>query len=78
MKVFIFNKQTDLNIIPDQIAHLAAEVVRYEKKTCDEVNIHFVETKKICSLHKKYFKESSPPTASHFLWIMMERKAIQF
>lgn len=66
MEVFVNDKQSDLKIKPNLIQQLTAEVIRFEKKSCDEVNLHFVDTEEICTLHKHYFNDPSPTDCISF------------
>ena len=45
---------------------MVAEVLSLEKTSCDEVGIHYVETKIICDLHAEYFDDPSPTDCISF------------
>lgn len=59
MIVNVFNSQKTLKIDPDAVVPLVQQVIKSEKQSCDEVSIYFVNTKKICKLHKDFFDDPS-------------------
>lgn len=59
MHVAVYNTQKRFPIDAKAVAALAVQVVSAEGRSYDEVAIHFVGTKKICSLHAKYFQDPS-------------------
>lgn len=66
MIVNFTNEQVELNISTEQIDRLVREVVDFEGQTCDEVNIYFVDTPTICSLHEQFFNDPSPTDCISF------------
>lgn len=59
MHVAVSNTQKLFPIDSDAVVALAKRVIADEGRSCDEVSIHFVGTKKICSLHRIYFDDPS-------------------
>lgn len=59
MKVDIINKQEALIIIPSQVRRLVKVVILGEKVICNEVAIHFIDTKEISALHSQFFNDPS-------------------
>lgn len=59
MKVFIFNKQTDISLCPYKTKSAVAFILDFLKIKTNEIVIHFVSKKKICSLHKELFNDPS-------------------
>lgn len=59
MQVTVFNKQKRFEIDEQAVNRLVKLVIQAEKRDCNEVVIHFVGTKKICSLHAQYFDDPS-------------------
>lgn len=74
MKVSVSNRQRALAIDSKQVKKIVIEVVRFEKKTYDEVAIHLVNRETICALHADYFNDPSPTDCISFpLANIMER-----
>lgn len=59
MKIFVLNKQKNLPIKAAAVKKIVSTVIAHEKQPCDEVSIHFVTTKKICTLHEQFFQDPS-------------------
>lgn len=59
MKVNVFNRQKDFPISTKKISFLANQVVLFEKKSYDEVSIHFVTRSAMSKLHLDYFNDGS-------------------
>jgi probable rRNA maturation factor len=57
--VTVTNTQKRFPINASSIEAIVKEVLRTEGLVCNEVAIHFVGTRKICSLHAKYFDDPS-------------------
>lgn len=55
--VAVYNKQNDLDISLKQVEKLICFLLDYKKVKTDELNVHFVDTKTICSLHSEYFND---------------------
>jgi probable rRNA maturation factor len=66
VEVYLADNQSALKINPIRVINLAAEVVRHEKMSFDEVTIHFVGTDEICALHQQYFNDPSPTDCISF------------
>ncbi|MEZ5314806.1 MAG: rRNA maturation RNase YbeY [Chlamydiales bacterium] len=66
MKVFVFDEQSDLSIDPDSVQPIVSQVLVKEKYSTDEVSVHFVTTKMIVELHKKFFRDPSPTDCISF------------
>ena len=60
MKIEIFNNQKDLNFSPLSVKQIVKVVMDYEKESCDAVEIHFVDKKKMQDLHQNFFSDPSP------------------
>lgn len=59
MEVHVYNTQKRYPIDKKAVEALTKEVIRAQGHSCHSVSIHFVGTKKICSLHAKYFDDPS-------------------
>lgn len=59
MIINVSNEQKALKISVRQVKHLVQKVIESEGKTCDEVNIYFVDTPSICQLHEQFFNDPS-------------------
>lgn len=59
MHIAVFNNQKRFPINEEAVIHLVREVIKAENRKCNEAAIHFVGTKKICSLHAIYFDDPS-------------------
>ncbi len=59
MKINVTHKQIALSIDSIQVRRLVKAVLVLEKQTCDEVGIHFIDIKAICTLHDQYFQDPS-------------------
>lgn len=59
MKIFIFNKQTDVSLCSRKTRIAVAFILNFFKIKTDEISVHFVSKKKICSLHKDLFNDPS-------------------
>jgi probable rRNA maturation factor len=66
MIVNIFNEQKSLSICTEQVEALARAVILQENRLYDEVNVFFVETPKICQLHREFFNDPSPTDCISF------------
>lgn len=59
MHITITNQQKSLPISRKIIAPLVSAVFSLEGLTFDEGGIHFIDSKKMCSLHDEFFNDSS-------------------
>ncbi|MBA3602269.1 MAG: rRNA maturation RNase YbeY [Parachlamydiaceae bacterium] len=59
MEVHVYNTQKRYPIDIKAVEVLTKEVIRAQGHTCHEVTVHFVGTKRICSLHAEYFDDPS-------------------
>lgn len=66
MNIDITDKQKDIKISKAAVKKIAAEVVRFEGETYDEVSIHFITNKAMCDLHDEYFDDPSPTDCISF------------
>lgn len=66
MNVQIYDEQNDLPISSKNIPKLVKAIVAFEEKKCDEVAIHFVDTKKITDLHDQFFNDPTPTDCISF------------
>jgi probable rRNA maturation factor len=57
--VHIFDQQNDLKFSHSTVKAAVKEILFLEKKGCDEVTIHFVDTPTICALHSQFFNDPS-------------------
>lgn len=57
MHVAVYNTQKRFLIDTQAVVAIVKETLHAEKRFYDEAAIHFVGTKKICSLHAKYFND---------------------
>lgn len=60
MIVTISDEQNVLRLNPKGVESLVRAVIAYEKTTCDEVTIYFVDTPTICELHERFFNDPTP------------------
>lgn len=60
MIVNVFDQQSDLKIVLDEVRQIVLQVLADEGQECDEVNIYFVDTQVISQLHKDFFNDPSP------------------
>jgi probable rRNA maturation factor len=60
VKIQIFNHQRSLSISIDATKTIVSFFLKKAKVEADEVSIHFVSQKKICSLHQEFFNDPSP------------------
>lgn len=66
MIVNISDQQSALKISAAQVRKIAEQVIVQEGQTCDEVNIYFVDSPTISSLHKEFFDDPSPTDCISF------------
>src|SRR5262245_11517108 len=66
MIVNIDNQQTDLSLSLEQVDRIVQTVIAFEKQTCSEVNVYFVDTPTICRLHGQFFDDPSPTDCISF------------
>lgn len=59
MEVHVYNTQKRYPINLKAVEALTKEVIRAQGHSCHAVAIHFVGTRKICSLHAIYFDDPS-------------------
>lgn len=59
MHVAVYNTQRRFPIDAKAVSVLVKQVIAAEGRSYDEAAIHFVGTKKICSLHEIYFDDPS-------------------
>ena len=59
MEVNVYNTQKRYPINLPSVQALTKEVITAQGRTCHEVTIHFVGTRRICSLHAEYFNDPS-------------------
>lgn len=59
MIIHISNRQKVLKVSKPHIKKIVREVIALEKQRCDEVSLHFVSVKEICSLHEQFFNDPS-------------------
>jgi probable rRNA maturation factor len=57
VKIYISNKQKDLNISTTSAKQAVELLLDYLHIRCDEISFHFVTTKKICQLHADFFDD---------------------
>jgi len=65
-KIFVTNKQKDLALSPSSVRSVTKEVLLLEKRTTNQVSIHFVTQKKISGLHREFFNDPSPTDCISF------------
>jgi probable rRNA maturation factor len=58
--VNVTDQQSALKISFAQVQHVVCHVLAEENQSCDEVNIHFVDTPTISQLHQEFFNDPSP------------------
>lgn len=66
MKIDVINKQKALKISAPQVKKLVKAVLALENVSCDEVAIHFVDTKTITSIHGEFFNDPTPTDCISF------------
>jgi len=66
MQIHVFNEQSDLPLSLKNVPSIVKAVIAFEGKKCDEVAIHFVDTKTICRLHEQFFDDASPTDCISF------------
>lgn len=59
MLIHIENNQTDVMLDVSKTSQIVSEVLKLEKKRCDEVSVYFVDSEEICRLHELYFNDPS-------------------
>lgn len=59
MLIHIENNQSDVSLDVSKTSQIVSEVLKLEKKRCDEVSVYFVDTEEICRLHQLYFNDPS-------------------
>lgn len=59
MLITILDNQIDLVISHSNVDALVKSILLLEHQHCEEVTIHFVDSPTICSLHERYFGDSS-------------------
>lgn len=60
MEIVVHNNQLLCSIQNETIAPIAEVVLQNEGAACDELHVHFVDTKTICELHEHFFQDPSP------------------
>lgn len=60
MDISVFNTQKRFTIEEASVAPIVSTLLSSEGVTADNVAVHFVGKKKICSLHAQYFDDPSP------------------
>ena len=60
MNVHVIDKQNDLAISPAAVIKIIKQVITLEGHHCNEVAIHFVNTRKIKQLHAQFFNDPTP------------------
>lgn len=66
MLINVFNEQSALAIAEEKVQEIVQKVIEGEGQTCDEVNIYFVDTKAICTLHEEFFDDPCPTDCISF------------
>jgi len=66
MDIEISNRQNDLIIDIEEVKRLVKNVIDLEGQTCEEVYLHFVESKEMCSLHVQFFNDPAPTDCISF------------
>lgn len=66
MIVNVFNEQSSLQLSIEQVQKLVECVILENNRTCDAVNIYFVDTPTICDLHDQFFNDPSPTDCISF------------
>ena len=66
MNVIVNQEDLNLSVSEDSVIQLAREVVSFEKKSYDEVAIHFVDVERISTLHDQFFGDPSPTDCISF------------
>jgi probable rRNA maturation factor len=59
VNIEIHNTQSLLDIDKNSLQNLVKTVLCEEKVRCDQISIHFVETKRISELHNEFFNDPS-------------------
>lgn len=59
MNIDIFNEQDSLRLSKVRAKKIIREVLAFKDEICDEVSLHFVDTKTISQLHKDYFDDET-------------------
>lgn len=59
MNILIVNEQDSLRLSKVRVRNIIREVLFFKQEPCDELSIHFVDTKTISQLHKDYFDDPS-------------------
>ncbi|MBM3201922.1 MAG: rRNA maturation RNase YbeY [Chlamydiae bacterium] len=57
--VIIFDEQNDLSFSHEEVKGVVTTVLTHYHVKTDEVVLHFVDTKTICTLHEEYFSDPS-------------------
>jgi probable rRNA maturation factor len=66
MKISVSNRQKDLKIRAAPVKSIVKEVLKNENFSTDELSIHFVTRKDICTLHEQFFNDPSPTDCISF------------
>ena len=66
MIVNVINNQSELSIENEHVQRIVEQVILFEHRRCDEVNIYFVDTSTICQLHADFFNDSTPTDCISF------------
>lgn len=66
MKVLVFDQQHDLSIAQESVKPVVKHVLAAEKRHTDEVDVYFVGTEEISSLHKEFFNDPAPTDCISF------------
>jgi probable rRNA maturation factor len=60
MNVKVFNRQKTLPIAKASVSAAAKALLKNEDVHCDELYVHFVDSKKIADLHGEFFQDPTP------------------
>jgi len=66
MLINISNRQRFLKVSPKKVRAIVQAVILNEGETCDEVSIHFLNTKTMCQMHADFFDDPSPTDCMSF------------
>lgn len=66
MEVLVFDQQKDLFIEEASVVTVVKEVLALEKRSTDEVDVYFVTSEEMCTIHKEFFDDTSPTDCISF------------
>lgn len=66
MNVDVINTQKAIRLSFPKVRSLVQAIIEHEGIQCDEVALHFVNTKAICDLHERFFGDPSPTDCISF------------